>query len=91
MSNVGSNLLRGLRIFFGIFMICIYFGMSVLMVINFFDWSHSWAWMRWSLAVIFAVYGVWRCYRQIKGYDYYMGTTYGQEIKEDSNKNEEVK
>ncbi len=58
---------------FGVFMICVYLGMAYLLAINFFDWTNSRGWtiVRWAMAVVFAAYGFYRCYRQIKGIDYY--------------------
>lgn len=51
-----------MRIVFGIFMVCIYIGMGVLMLIDFFHWT--WAWARYGLAALFIIYGIWRAYRQ---------------------------
>lgn len=63
---------KSLRIFFGIFMILIYLGMAYLLYINFFDWnSEPWLTLRYIFAAILAIYGVYRCYRQVKGTDYY--------------------
>ena len=68
-----STIIKAIRIFFGIFMILVYFGMAYLLFINFFDWSSEpfWTYMRYGIGIIFALYGVYRCYRQIKGTDYY--------------------
>ena len=71
MQVAGSNIFRALRLFFGIFMICVYLGMAALMVVNFFQWSSALTWFRWPLATVFALYGIYRCYRQVKGIDYY--------------------
>ena len=71
MLNTGSKAFRALRVFFGIFMICVYFGMAALMLMNFFQWSPALDWFRWTLAAVFALYGMYRCYRQIRGVDYY--------------------
>lgn len=59
-----------MRNVFGIIMILVYIGMGVLMFINFFQFSESWTWVRWTLGVLFVVYGFWRAYRQFKGTDY---------------------
>ena len=66
-------ILKALRIFFGIFMIVVYFGMAYLLFINFFDWSTGelWTTLRMAFAAILAIYGIYRCYRQVKGIDYY--------------------
>ncbi|MBQ9585714.1 MAG: hypothetical protein IJR20_06930 [Muribaculaceae bacterium] len=67
-----SMIFKSLRIFFGIFMILIYLGMAYLLYINFFDWnSEPWLTLRYIFAAILAIYGVYRCYRQVKGTDYY--------------------
>ena len=60
-----------LRTIFGIFMIVIFVGMGILMIINFFRWDESWTWVRWMLGVVFIIYGIFRAYRQISGKDYY--------------------
>ena len=53
-------------------MILIYFGMAYLLFINFFDWdTEPWLSLRYIFAAILAIYGVYRCYRQVKGTDYY--------------------
>ena len=67
-----SNIFKGIRIFFGIFMILVYLGMAYLLYINFFKWTvEPWLTLRYVFAGVFAVYGIYRCYRQIKGIDYY--------------------
>ncbi len=72
MKSGASVILKTVRIFFGIFMIIVYFGMAYLLYINFFDWtSEPWLTLRYVFAAILALYGVYRCYRQIKGIDYY--------------------
>lgn len=60
---------RGLKMFFGIFMVLVYLGMAVLMAVNYFDWSLTPLWnaVRWFFAIIFAAYGIYRGYREIKG------------------------
>lgn len=72
MSNKTSSegTLQVMRNVFGIIMILVYIGMGVLMFINFFQFSESWTWVRWTLGVLFVVYGFWRAYRQFKGTDY---------------------
>jgi len=66
-------LTKTLRLIFGVFMIIIYLGMSYLLIVNFFDWSETATWntVRYGMAVIFGLYGIYRAYRQIKGIDYY--------------------
>lgn len=60
-----------LRIAFGIFMIIIYVGVGVLLLINFFDWVDVGVWrvLRWVGGVLFILYGLWRAWRQFKGVD----------------------
>ncbi|MBR5638564.1 MAG: hypothetical protein IKW83_02255 [Muribaculaceae bacterium] len=61
------------RIFFGIFMILLYFGVAYLLFINFFKWNvEPWLSLRYVIATVLAIYGIYRCYRQIKGTDYYL-------------------
>lgn len=58
------------RMIFGIFMIIIYVGMGILLLVNFFDWeSGSWEWLRWTGGVLLILYGIWRAYRQFAGID----------------------
>lgn len=52
-----------LGIVFGIFMVIIYVGMGVLLIINFFNWTTDWAWVRWIVGIVLIVYGVFRGYR----------------------------
>lgn len=61
------------RVAFGIFMVIVYLGMAYLLSVNFFDWDNTplWRTLRWALAVIFGLYGLWRGYRQFAGLDYY--------------------
>ena len=69
MNNKQTNMNRGLKMFFGIFMVLVYLGMAVLMAVNYFDWSLTPLWnaVRWFFAIIFAAYGIYRGYREIKG------------------------
>ena len=65
---------------FGIFMVLVYLGMAVLMAINFFDWSNTPLWnaVRWFFVVLFAAYGIYRGYREVKGEH-----TYGMRVQDD--------
>ncbi len=58
-----------MRNVFGIFMILIYIGMGVLLIMNFFQWDADWAWARYCAAGLFILYGIWRGIRQFKGID----------------------
>ena len=67
-----SSMFKAFRILFGVFMIVVYLGMAYLLYINFFKWTtEPWLSLRYVFAIIFALYGIYRCYRQIKGIDYY--------------------
>ncbi len=71
--NNRKGVLWALRLLFGFFMIVVYLGMAYLMTINFFDWDNTPMWnaLRWGMALVFGLYGCYRCYRQIVGIDYY--------------------
>lgn len=71
MKNLAKISFKTLRVCFGIFMIFIYFAMAGLLYFNFFNWSASYTWFRYLLIVVFSLYGVFRCYRQVRGTDYY--------------------
>lgn len=60
-----------MRAIFGVFMIILYVGVGVLLLINFFNWSPSWAWCRYIVGVVLIIYGLFRGYRQFKGEGYY--------------------
>lgn len=67
-----SNMFKVIRILFGAFMILVYLGMAYLLFVNFFKWNtEPWLTLRYVFAAVLAVYGIYRCYRQIKGTDYY--------------------
>ncbi|MBO7609764.1 MAG: hypothetical protein J6S96_06150 [Muribaculaceae bacterium] len=72
MSN-SNNVTKLFRFVFGIFMVIVYLGMAYLLAVNFFDWADTTLWntIRWTMAVIFGLYGLYRCYRQVTGIDYY--------------------
>ena len=57
-----------LGITFGIFMVIIYVGMGVLLLINFFDWGGDWAWTRYVVGIVLIVYGFFRAWRQYKDF-----------------------
>lgn len=78
-SQTGVN--QWLKMFFGIFMVVVYLGMAVLMVVNFFDWSTTALWngVRWFFAILFAAYGIYRGYREYRGEH-----TYGMRIDDDT-------
>ncbi len=57
-----------LGVTFGIFMVIIYVGMGVLLLINFFDWQNDWAWTRWVVGIMLIVYGIFRGWRQYQDF-----------------------
>lgn len=61
---------KAVGVAFGIFMILVYVGVGILLIVNFFNWDASFAWVRWVLGVVLIIYGIFRGYRQFKGYDY---------------------
>ena len=60
---------RIVKMFFGIFMVFVYLDMAALMAVNYFDWSNTVLWksIRWFFAAVFAAYGLYRGYRELKG------------------------
>lgn len=80
-------LTRTLRLIFGVMMIVIYLGMSYLLMVNFFDWSETTTWniVRYGMATIFGLYGIYRAYRQVTGIDYYRNRSLEDNKQETSN------
>lgn len=62
---------KAVAVAFGIFMIIIYVGVGILLIMNFFNWGASWTWVRWVLGVVLIIYGIFRGYRQFNGSSYY--------------------
>lgn len=59
-----------LRAIFGVFMIIVYVGMGVLLLINFFDWEGTgFTICRWIVGIILIIYGFFRAWRLYKGID----------------------
>lgn len=81
MSNRQTGMTKGLKMLFGIFMVLVYLGMAGLLAVNFFDWSLTPLWnaVRWFFVVIFAAYGIYRGYRELKGEH-----TYGMRVYDDN-------
>ena len=80
MTNRQTGFNQGVKMFFGIFMVLVYLGMAALMATNFFGWSDTplWNGVRWFFAILFAAYGLYRGYREVKGEH-----TYGMRIHDD--------
>ena len=53
---------------FGLFMMCIYVGMGILLMYNFFGWTESWTIARWVVGVVLIIYGIFRGWRQYKDF-----------------------
>ena len=56
---------------FGLFMVCVYVGMGILLLINFFQWQPSYDWVRYMMFPILVAYGIfrgWRAYKQLNQY-----------------------
>lgn len=62
---------KAIALAFGIFMIIVYVGVGILLILNFFNWDSSFTWVRWLLGVVLIIYGIFRGYRQFRGSDYY--------------------
>ena len=45
------------------------FGIVMILLINFFNWTANWAWTRYVVGIVLIIYGFWRAYRQYKGID----------------------
>ncbi|MDE6099204.1 MAG: hypothetical protein K2L80_02650 [Muribaculaceae bacterium] len=60
-----------IRAFFGIFMVILYVGMGILLLMNMFNWSSDWTWCRYIVGIALIAYGIFRGYRQYSGTDYY--------------------
>lgn len=56
-----------MRLVFTIFMVIIYVGMGILLLINFFGWQTEYNWPRYTVGVILIIYGIWRAYRHYAG------------------------
>jgi len=57
---------RSVGIAFGIFMVIVYVGVGVLLLINYFNWT-SLDLVRYVLGILLIIYGVFRGYRMFIG------------------------
>lgn len=62
---------KAVALAFGIFMIIVYVGVGVLLLINFFNWSDGWTAARYIVGILLIIYGVFRGIRQFLGIGYY--------------------
>ncbi len=58
---------RIMRLVYTIFMVVIYIGMGVLLLLNFFGWAPQYTWPRDIVGVVLIIYGIWRAYRYYAG------------------------
>lgn len=58
---------KAMRTVFALIMIIVYIGVGVLLLINFFGWTESIAWMRWVIGIVLIIYGIFRAYRYYDG------------------------
>lgn len=61
----GPSTPKGGRLVFGILMICVYLGVGLLFILNFFEINN--AALRYIIGGLLCVYGVWRGVRLFKG------------------------
>ncbi|MBR1935883.1 MAG: hypothetical protein IJ835_07535 [Muribaculaceae bacterium] len=66
-----TGLMKALRIGFGVFMVILYFLMAALIYNDYFGFTGIWYKLRIVMAIILAAYGIYRCYRMVKGNDFY--------------------
>ena len=71
-----SSVTQVLKMLFGIFMVLVYLGLAVLMAIDLFNLGR----LRWLFAVVFAAYGLYRGYREIKGEHTYGMRRYDESV-----------
>ena len=78
MSKRQTGMVQGVKMLFGIFMVLFYLAVAVAMAMNLFQWTDTplWKGVRWFLAVLFGLYGLYRGYREIKGEHTYGMRTY---------------
>ena len=72
MKRQDPGFMKPIRMFFGLFMVFFYFLLAYALYINFFEFEGIWMKLRYPMAIIIALYGLSRGYRQIKGTDYYV-------------------
>ena len=60
---------KAMRGVFVLIMVIVYIGMGILLLINFFGWTESIAWLRWIIGIVLIIYGIFRAWRQWAGID----------------------
>jgi hypothetical protein len=99
MSNRQTGFVQGLKMGFGIFMVLFYLGVAALLATNFFGLPK---YLSWFFALMFAAYGIYRGYREVKGEHTYgmrtydndddeVYTTYSDRLNQMTNKNDDEK
>jgi len=63
-SNDGNPIPKGMRFWFGIFMILIYLGVGMMFILNFFQINATTSCV---IGVLLCLYGIWRGVRLFKG------------------------
>jgi len=82
MSTNDTGMMRGVRYFFGIFMVLFYLAIAAALVTNVFNFEFS-PMLRWVFGVLFGAYGIYRGYRLVTGQDFY-GRQHQQDDEDDS-------
>ena len=58
---------RLVRWVYTIFMVVLYIGMGILLLLNFFEWAPEYTWPRNIVGIVLIIYGIWRAYRHYAG------------------------
>lgn len=58
---------RIVRWVYTIFMVLLYIGMGILLLLNFFEWAPEYTWPRNIVGIVLIIYGIWRVYRHYAG------------------------
>lgn len=60
---------KAMRAVFALIMIVVYIGVGILLLVNFFQWTESIAWIRIIIGIVLIIYGGFRAIRYFKGID----------------------
>lgn len=66
-NNNNPQLPKGVRLWFGIFMVLIYLGVGLMFILDIFKISNTS--ISTAVGIILAIYGIWRGYRLYKGWN----------------------